>query len=144
MVCPTQRHLRLHLESQRWAEPDHVEAQPGRDVHYGFSLSPPAVDPPVHIETSIILPGWAVPEVFNGRTFRVVYLQDTRRALKNEAIDIEILSCGDAGFHDSVDARPFGMWPGIPIGPALGSFGALGLRYKKDDEVSTRPDNEMS
>jgi len=80
----------------------------GRATHSGFHFLPDEGGGPVDIETSIILPGWAVPEVFNGRTFRVVYLQSSKRALKNEAIDIEILAGRDAGFHDSVDARPFG------------------------------------
>ena len=115
---------------------DHVEMRQGRDTHYGFHFLPDEGGGPVDIETSIILPGWAVPEVFNGRTFRVVYLQSSKRALKNEAIDIEILAGRDAGFHDSVDARPFGAWLAIPIGAALGAFGYFGLRYKKDDEIS--------
>ena len=115
---------------------DHVELRQGRDTHYGFHFLPDENGEPVDIETSIILPGWAVPEVFNGRTFRVVYLQSSKRALKNEAIDIEILSGRDAGFHDSVDARPVGVWLAIPIGAALGAFGYFGLRYRKDDETS--------
>ena len=78
---------------------EHIEIRQGRDTHYGFHLLPDGSGEPLYIETSIILPGWAVPEVFNGRTFRVVYLQSTKRALKNEAIDIEILSGRDAGFH---------------------------------------------
>jgi hypothetical protein len=115
---------------------DHVELRQGRATHYGFHFLPDKNGELVDIETSIILPGWAVPEVFNGRTFRVVYLQSSKRALKNEAIDIEILSGRDAGFHDSVDACPVGMWLAIPIGAALGAFGYFGLRYRKDDETS--------
>jgi hypothetical protein len=114
----------------------HVELRQGRATHYGFHFLPDKNGELVDIETSIILPGWAVPEVFNGRTFRVVYLQNSKRALKNEAIDIEILSGRDAGFHDSVDARPVGMWLAIPIGAALGAFGYFGLRYRKGDETS--------
>jgi hypothetical protein len=78
---------------------DHVEVRQGRDTHYGFHFVPDEGGEPVEpkIETSIILPGWARPEVFNGRTFRVVYLESSKRALKNEAIDIEILSGRDAG-----------------------------------------------
>jgi hypothetical protein len=121
---------------------EHIEIRQGRDTHYGFHLLPDGSGEPLYIETSIILPGWAVPEVFNGRTFRVVYLQSTKRALKNEAIDIEILSGRDAGFHKSVDARPFGVWLEIPIGAALGAFGYFGLRYKKDDETSAASDDD--
>jgi len=61
--------------------------------------------------------------------------------MENEAIDIEILSGRDAGFHESVDARPAGMWLAIPIGAALGTFGYFGLRYKKDDEASATSDD---
>jgi hypothetical protein len=117
---------------------DHVEVQQGRDTHYGFHFLPDGGGEPLYIETSIILPGWAVPEVFNGRAFRVVYLQSSTRALKNEAVDIEILSGRDSGFHKSVDARPVGSWLAIPIGAALGAFGYFGLRYKKDDETVAR------
>jgi hypothetical protein len=121
---------------------DHVEVRQGRDTHYGFHFLPDGGGGPVNIETSIILPGWAVPEVFNGRTFRVVYLQSSERALNNEAIDIEILSGRDTGFHDSVDARPFGEWLAIPIGAALGAFGYFGVRYRKDDENSATSDDD--
>jgi len=123
---------------------DHVEVRQGRDTHYGFRFVPDGSGEPVDIETSIILPGWARPEVFNGRTFRVVYLQSNSRALKNEAIDIEILAGRDAGFHDSVDARPYGVWLAIPIGAALGAFGYFGLRYKKSDRISAAPDGDDS
>ena len=120
---------------------DHVERKAGRDTYYGFRFLPDDGGGPVDIETSIILPGWGVPEVFNGRTFRVVYLRSSDRAMTNEAIDIEILSGRDAGFHDSVDARPAGTWLAIPIGAALGTFGYFGLRYKKDDEASATSDD---
>ena len=93
---------------------------------------------PVNIETEIILPDWGTPAFFDGRTFRVVYLKESKRVLQNEAIEIEILSGKHAGFHDSLDARPTGAWFGIPIGAALGAFGLLGLRYRKDDAISAR------
>jgi hypothetical protein len=57
--------------------------------------------------------------------------------VKNEAIEIEILSGKDAGYHDSRDARPVGAWLGIPAGAAFGAFGLFGLKYRKDD-VSAR------
>jgi hypothetical protein len=68
---------------------------------------------------------------------------DSAEEAKNEAIDIEILSGKNAGFHDSYDARPFGKWLGIPIGAALGIFGFVGLRYMKDDaESAASSDND--
>jgi hypothetical protein len=155
--------LLLHrVPMQRWAEVapdlidpgteakvpsvvhDHVEVRQGRDTHYGFHFVPDEGGEPVDIETSIILPGWARPEVFNGRTFRIVYLQSNTRALKNGAINIEILSGRDSGFYDSVDARPFGVWLAIPFGAALAAFGYFGLRYKKDDGISAASNDDMS
>jgi hypothetical protein len=115
---------------------NHVEVRQGRDTHYGIDFVPTDSGLPVHLETSIILSGWAVPEIFSGRIYRVVYLQDKTRALKDEAVDITILSGRNAGFHSSVDARPLGTWLAIPIGAALGVFGGFGLRYRKDDELS--------
>jgi hypothetical protein len=118
---------------------NHVEHKQGRDTYYGFRFVPDGGEP-VNIETEIILPGWANPAIFNGRTFRVVYLDDNNRALKNEAIDIEILSGRDTGFHESLDARPVGEWLGMPLGAALGAFGFFGLKYKKDDAISAASD----
>ena len=116
---------------------DYVERTRGRDTYYGFRFVPDGGES-INIETEIILPGWADPAIFNGRTFRVVYLQDSERIPQNEAIEIEIVSGNHAGYHDSVDARPTGVWLGIPIGAALGAFGLFGLRYRKDDAISAR------
>lgn len=72
-----------------------------------------------------------------------LYLDDDQRVFKNEAIDIEILSGKNMGFHDSYDARPFGKWLGIPFGTALGVFGFVGLKYMKDDaESAASSDND--
>jgi hypothetical protein len=116
---------------------DHVERKRGIDTYYSFRFVPDGAEP-VNIETYIILPDWGTATTFDGPTFRVVYLQDSKRILKNEAIDIEILSGNHAGFHDSFDARPAGAWLGIPIGAVLGAFGFFGLRYMKDDAISAR------
>jgi hypothetical protein len=105
-----------------------------QDTVYGFRLVP-GVGGPIYIETEISLPHSAVPAIFNGRTFRVVYLDDDKRALKNEAIEIEILSGQDAGFHDFVDARPVGAWLAIPVGAALLGFGIAGLSSMKKDAI---------
>jgi hypothetical protein len=112
------------------------------DTVYGFRFVPEGGNP-INIETQIILPDWNTPEIFDGQTFRVVYLDDDQRALKNEAIDIEILSGKNARFHDSYDARPVGKWLAIPIGAALGVFGFAGLKYMKDDaESAASSDND--
>jgi hypothetical protein len=43
------------------------------------------------------------PANFDGRTSRIVYLEDSKRVLNNEAVDIAILSGKHAGFHDPLD-----------------------------------------
>jgi hypothetical protein len=95
----------------------------------------------INIETEIILPDWGSPPDFNGRTFRVAYLKDgTYRFLKNEAVDITILSGKHTGFHGSRDARLFGSWLGLPIGAALIALGYLLFYYGKDDPESAASD----
>lgn len=73
-----------------------------------------------------------------------MYLQDNKRFLKNEAIDIEILSSKHADFRDSFDARPVGKWLGIPVGAALGAFGFAGLAFRNDNAVAGTLDDDMS
>jgi hypothetical protein len=114
---------------------DHVELRHGRDTYYGFRFVPDS-GKPVNIETAIVLPDWNDPAIFNGRSFRIVYLKESDRVLKNEAIDIEILSGEHVGFHGSLDARATGAWLWIPAGAAFGAFGFFGLRYRKDDVAS--------
>lgn len=120
---------------------DHVERERFGYTYYGFRFVPDGGEP-VNIETEIILPDWDTPAIFNGRTFRVVYLEDNKRTLKNEAIEIEILSGKHAGFHDSFDARPAGEWLVIPVGAALAVFGLFGLKYMKDDAISAASDED--
>jgi hypothetical protein len=78
--------------------------------------------------------------IFNGRAFRVVYLEDSKRVLKNEAIDIEILSGKHAGFHDSLDARPREMVRNSSWS-CIGCFGFFGPNYRKDDAISVPSDD---
>lgn len=101
---------------------DRAEHRRGRDTSYFSFRFVPDVGQPVNIQTTIIIPGWGTPSVFNGRTFRVVYLAEKNRALENEAIEIEILSGGYAGYRDSLDARPLGKWLAIPFGAAFGTL----------------------
>jgi len=118
---------------------DHVDREIHTGYHhdsvYGFRFVPDGGNP-INIETQIILPYWNTPAVFNGQSFRIVYLDDDQRVLKNEAIEIEILSGKNAGFHDSLDARPLGSWLGIPFGAALAIFGFGGLKFMDDDAES--------
>jgi hypothetical protein len=110
------------------------------DTVYGFRFVPEG-GAPINIETEIILPDWGSPADFDGRIFRIVYLNDSKRVLKNEAVEITILSGKHAGFHDSLDARPFGSWLAIPIGAAFATFGFAGLRYVKDDADAAASDD---
>ncbi len=111
------------------------------DTIYGFRFVPEGGEP-TNIETEIILPDTAHPTIFNGRTFRIVYLDDNKRVLKNEAVDIAILSGKNTGFHDSLDARPGGKWLAIPVGAAFGIFGFGGLRYMKNDAMAAASDDD--
>ncbi|HEY1806537.1 MAG TPA: hypothetical protein VGG45_18840 [Terracidiphilus sp.] len=127
---------------------DYVDREVHTGYHsntiYGFQLVP-EVGGPIHIETEIILPDSARPTIFDGRDVRVVYLDDGKRSLKNEAIDIEILSGEHSGFHESVDARPMGTWLAIPIGAAFVGVGIAGLySMKKDAAVSAASDDDTS
>jgi hypothetical protein len=117
---------------------DYVQREGYRhDITFGFRFLPEGGEA-INIHTKIILPDWGI----DGRTFRVVYLKDGNRPLKNEAVDITILSGKDMGFHDSLDARPFGSWLGIPVGAAFFGFGMIGLRYRKDDAKSAASDDD--
>jgi hypothetical protein len=108
---------------------DYVEREGYRgDTTYGFRFVPEDGEA-INIHTRILLPHRGT----DGRTYRVIYLQDDNRRLKNEAVDITILSGKDIGFHASLDARPFGSWLAIPVGVAFFGFGMIGLRYRKDD-----------
>jgi len=109
---------------------DCLQIREGRDSYFEFRFVPDQ-GTTVELETEIALPNWGHPEVFDGRSLRVVYLDTVNRSLKNEAIDIEILSGAHAGFHDSVDARPFGKWMVIPLGGALLTFGIFGIKASK-------------
>jgi hypothetical protein len=125
---------------------DHVDREIHTGYHHdtvhGFRFVPDG-GKPIYIETQISLPNWGTPAIFNGQSFRVMYLDDDQGVFKNEAIDIEILSGKNAGFHDSYDARPVGKWLAIPIGAALSTFGFAGLKYMKDDaESAASSDND--
>ena len=127
---------------------DYVEREVHNGYHhdtiYGFRFVPEGGGGggPINIETEIILPDSAHPAIFNGQTFRVVYLADDERVVKNEAIEIEILSGRHTGFHDSLDARPAGTWIAIPVGAAFGIFGFVGLRYMKEDAIAAESDDD--
>jgi hypothetical protein len=113
-------------------------ARHGND--YGVFRFVPQGGDDLNIETHIILPGG-----IDGDTFRVTYLKDGERVLKNEAIDITILSGAHTGLHGSVDARPFGHWLTIPIGSAFIVLGYLLFYYgKRDIAAANADDNQLT
>jgi hypothetical protein len=121
----------------------YIERSAGRNSYFEFSFMPDDGNP-INMRSNISFPYWSDPSILDGRKFRLVYLQDSNRFMENEAIDLEIMSGRDAGFHDSLDARPVGIWLAIPIGAAFAIFGFAGLRYMKDDAVSAAEDDDTS
>lgn len=113
-----------------------TEQRFGRNTKFVFRFVPEGGNP-INLETQIIMPHWGNAEVFSRRTLKVVYLKDSSRSVRNEAVDIGISSGDDAGWHDSLDARPFGIWLAIPVGAAIAGFGYIGIRYRKDDLKAT-------
>src|ERR1700739_83726 len=113
----------------------YIERSAGRNSYFEFSFMPDDGNT-INMRSNISFPYWSDPSILDGRKFRLVYLQDSDRFMENEAIDLEIVSGRDAGFHYSLDARPVGIWLAIPIGAAFAIFGFAGLRYMKDDAVS--------
>lgn len=115
-----------------------IDQKYGRNSKFVFRFVPEG-GKPINIETHIIVPHWRNAEVFSKRTLKVTYLNDRSRSVSNEAVNIEILSGDNAGWHGSRDARPFGIWLAIPIGATLAGFGYIGLRYRKKDLKATVP-----
>jgi len=115
-----------------------VEQRYGRDSKFTFSFSPDG-RPPLQVDTHIIVPHWGNAQVFEGRTLRITYLNDSSRTARNEAIDVVILSGENAGWEDSLDARPLGMWLAVPVGALIAGFGYLGMRFRKDDLAKVEP-----
>jgi hypothetical protein len=110
------------------------------NTRFSFRFTPEGGSP-IKVETTIIVPHWGSDEIFNRRTLRIVYLNHAARSPSNEAVDIQILSGDNAGWRDSLDARPFGIWLAIPIGVALAAFGSFGLRYREDDTKAAEDDD---
>lgn len=120
-----------------------IEKRLGQSTKFSFHFVPDNGSP-IDIETHIIMPHWGNSAEFNGRAMRIVYLNDTTRDPRNEAIDITILKGDNAGWHDSRDARVFGAWLLIPLGGALGGFGYFGVKYRTDDLKEAEREEEAS
>jgi len=96
------------------------------------------------METHITFPHWGNPSITAQRTFRVVYIQNGDLTLHNEAVEMEILSGPDTGFHESLDARPTGAWLFVPVGSMFICFGVFGLKSMKDDAQAAMDDDNDS
>ncbi len=115
-----------------------TEKRVGREGKFVFTFVPVS-GKAIALETHIIVPHWGDTEIFQQRTLRVTYLDDPSRDVSNEAVQIEIVSGENAGWRDSLDARPFGVWLAVPIGAMIAGLGYIGLRYRKDDFIADRP-----
>jgi hypothetical protein len=105
----------------------------------------PASGGQISIQTKIWGPMCrATSKYFDDRTYRIVYLDDTKRSVSNEAISIEVISGKDVGCHDDLDARPLGKWLGVPIGASLAYIGLFGIRARKPTPSPGSAPNESS
>ena len=110
------------------AAADCVEHRIGRgNYSYSFFFTP-TTGVPIELESRIKAPlCWRDSQSgSDGRVYRVQYLNDPNRRLKNEAIRIDVLQGKNAGWHGSVDARPFGLWLCVPFGIILIVIGCVG------------------
>lgn len=121
---------------------DCVEHRIGRSNYtYSFVFTP-IIGVPIKMESRIKAPlCWQDNQSrLDGRVYRVQYLDAPDRRLKNEAIRIDVLQGKNAGWHGSVDARPFGLWLGAPFGIVLIVIGSIGAfknrRLPVDNEYS--------
>jgi hypothetical protein len=108
---------------------DCIEHQRGKgNFTYSFVLVP-ITGVPVELESRIKAPlCWqGTGAASKGRVYRVVYLDDPNRNLKNEVVQIEVVQGENAGWHGAIDARPFGLWLGIPAGIVFIIIGGIGM-----------------
>lgn len=113
----------------------------GRDNYtYSFQFEPFAGSP-LNISTNIDAPiCWNDSQRgMDGRVYRIIYLDDPTRNLKNEAIRIEVIAGQNAGWHKSVDARPFGLWLALPFGFGLIIVGGVGAYRNRRSQPPEEP-----
>jgi hypothetical protein len=120
----------------------------GRSRTYIYSfLFNPSNGTPIGLTTYINLPAcWrGTNRVSDGRVYRVVYLDDPTRNLKNEAIQIEVVRGADSGWRGSRDARFFGWFLLAPIGALCIFVGSIACSYhlRGQDEDSPTTDNNL-
>jgi hypothetical protein len=107
---------------------------------YVFHFEPES-GAPFFLETRILTPPVCLFRLrgTDTGTYRIVYLDDSHRNPSNEPIDNQVVSGAEAGWHQTLDAGPFGIWLGVPFGFALSFIGLGCIRLRKYD---SRPAQE--
>jgi hypothetical protein len=122
---------------------DCIEHQRGKaNIAYSFALVPTA-GAPAKLESRIKPPScWqGSGTLSDASVYRAVYLDDPNRDLRNEVIQIDVMQGQSAGWHGVVDARPFGLWLGIPAGIGFIIVGGIGMVKNRK---STRDSSQAS
>lgn len=89
---------------------------------------------PIFLDTGIVAPMcWSSSRQRSGNIYKIDYLDKPNIGGMKEAIAISVIAGPDKGWHSEVDARPLGLWLGIPIGSAVGVLGMVGLSLRKKD-----------
>ena len=92
----------------------------------------PASGDRVFLQTKILAPMCFSSSItFDDRTYRVIYLEDPKRSMSREVTSIDVVSGTDTGWHEALDARPFGTWLGVPIGAFLVMLGLAEFRGRR-------------
>lgn len=119
---------------------DCIAHRAGRSSTYSFRFEPEHGNP-LQIGTRIVVPPmcWHTTAYDAGSTYRITYLDDTKRYPVNEAIAIEALTGRNAGWRNKLDARLFGFWLITPAGAMLMYLGLYFTRKTKDDAKSAAP-----
>jgi hypothetical protein len=76
--------------------------------------------------------------------YKIDYLNSPDLDGEKEAIAISVLDGPDKGWHRELDARPFGLWLGMPIGAALSVLGMIGLNLRRKDLKKCRIEDKRA
>jgi hypothetical protein len=100
---------------------------------------------PIYLDTQLVAPCCRKSSgQRTGNIYKIVYLDTPDLDGNKEAIAISVLDGPDKGWHREVDARPFGLWLGIPIGSTLGLLGMIGLKLENQDLKKCRIEDKKA
>lgn len=100
---------------------------------------------PVYLHTEIVGPMcWNSGRYRSNNVYQITYLDAPGPDGNKEAVAISVVSGPDKGWHGEVDARPFGLWLGIPIGAAVGCLGLAGLKLRAKDLQKCRIEDKRA